>query len=144
MSDSNSQLGREICDILTRWTWPDHAQSMHAEVALSLRIVGFEVRFEHPIAKFGDDGRSGRIDLVVRHGDAVAAIELDARRPRRRSIAKLKAFDGFRIIGLRGVRWQDKVEGIDAVVCLRSRQATFAELSDRRTVRRFASRKASQ
>lgn len=125
----------EICDILQMWTWPDHAPSMHAEIAKSLSRAGFAVELEYPVANIGN-GRRGRIDLVARSSEGNVAIELDTRRPRAKSILKLNTFDGFRIIGLRGVQWVEKVPGIDAIIGLRVRQARASEIADRRTVNR--------
>ena len=113
---------------------------MHAEVAASLRSVGFQVRFEYPIRYLGGK-RGGRIDLLITHGEARAALELDTRKPRKKSIAKLQSFDGYRIVGLRGVHWQEEIEGIDAVVCLKVRQAKATEIADRRTVKRSPHRR---
>ena len=130
-----SEIVREICDLLQRWTWPDHAPTMHAEIAKSLMAAGFSVEFEYSIPDIGN-GRRGRIDLVASSDQGRVGIELDTRRPRAKSILKLRSFDGYRIIGLRGVQWMDKVVGIDAVIGLRVRQVRASEIADRRTVNR--------
>lgn len=124
-----------IIKIMTSRVWPDHAQSMHALLANDLRECGFNVEFECPATK--SNGRNGRIDIVCRYGAYAAAIELDCRRPRRKSVEKLLNFDGVRIIGLRGIEGVPCPDGITAIVAMRVRQASKAETSDRRTVNRY-------
>ncbi len=128
-----------ITEIMQSRVWPDHAQSMHAEFAAALRRGGFYVWLEYPTKVFGDI-RDRRLDLYVRgRGGFAAAIELDARKPRRKSIEKLRMIDGVRIVGVRGVENVPCPEGIDAVVTMRVRAATEFEKADRRTINRDAS-----
>ena len=127
-----------ITSIMQSRVWPDHAQAMHAELAKSLRLAGFYVWLEYPTKAFGDI-RDRRLDLLVRgRGGFMAAIELDARKPRRKSVEKLRLVDGFRIVGVRGVEDVSRPDGIDAVVTMRVRAATEFEKADRRTVNRDA------
>jgi hypothetical protein len=132
-----SLILEEAIDILSGLTWPDHASSMHAEVAAEFEQFGFDVEFEFPIRDIGN-GRRGRIDLVVRKNLVATAVELDCRKPRAKSILKLRNFGGFRLIGLRGVEWVSPVVGIDRIVRMPVREASLAEKRDRRTVNRSA------
>ena len=72
---------------------------LHDELERRLRELGWSVDREVPVADRGD-GRAGAIDLVVTE-PAPIAIELDRRSPRRKSIEKLAAFDGARVVVLR-------------------------------------------
>lgn len=128
----------KIIAIMQSRVWPDHAQTMHTDFARELRRAGFYVWMEYPTKAFGDI-RDRRLDLLVRgRGDFLAAIELDARKPRKKSIEKLRMVDGVRIVGVRGVEGVPCPEGIDAVVTMRVRSATEFEKADRRTVNRDA------
>lgn len=124
-----------IVNIMKGCVWPDHAASMHAGVAASLRKAGYQVCMEYPTGALGDT-RDGRIDLVAIWDGGKAAIELDCRKPRKRSIHKLRLFDGYRVIGVRGIEGQPIPDGIDAVVTMRVRVPEDAEASDRRTINR--------
>jgi hypothetical protein len=129
-------LSRAI-EVMRQTTWPDTAAALHYEVAESFWDAGFFVEFEHRVPNRGD-GRPGRIDLVVSLGKTRIAIELDCRRPRAKSIFKLRSFDGFRLIGLRGVEWVEQIAGIDCVIGMPVRQAMRDERKDKRTVNRRA------
>ncbi len=109
---------KDVSAIMRRLRCNDHAGTMQAQVASALRHAGYFVVLEYPTAGLGDR-RDGRIDIVATaiSGERVA-IELDARKPRRRSIEKLRLFPGSRVIGLRGVEWRDLPDGIDDVICL--------------------------
>lgn len=115
------KTGSEVEQILEKGLWTDHAREMQEEVSRALERAGFLVVLEFSTAKLGDN-RNGRIDIVASKAGENVAIELDCRTPRLRSIKKLKLFDGYRIIGLRGVR-HSIVDGIDGVVCLQVRAA---------------------
>jgi hypothetical protein len=107
----------------------DTAPMVQVAAARALLSHGFDVTVEHVV-----DG--GRIDLVVAWDDWRGAIEIDARRPRARSLLKLRAFSGAKIIALRGVTAL-LPEGIDAVVNIPVRTALDAERADRRIVSRI-------
>jgi hypothetical protein len=115
---------------------PDDADWAHAEVMRALAKAGFVVA--HEIGITTDDGRRGRLDVVAEKCGARIAIEIDARRPREKSLAKLRTFDGGRIIALRGVSVPGRIDRIDAVVPLRVRCASAAEKADKRRVSRFS------
>lgn len=102
----------------------DDASIVHAASIRALRAAGFSVDAEVYVAL--GEGRGGRFDLVVEKNGARVAIELDARRPRRRSVEKLKSFDGGRVIGLRGVAGVQYLD-IDAVAVIPVREAYASE-----------------
>ena len=102
--------------VLQSRVWPDNARLMHKAVSAALCDAGFRVINEFFLREaFGT--RNGRVDIVAILDGGFAAIELDTRRPRARSVAKLNQCDAFRIIGLRGVDCPPP-KGIDAVVCM--------------------------
>lgn len=96
---------------------PDHAGQLQRAVADALEFKGFVVRCEAPTTALGDD-REGRVDILATIMGGVVAIEIDARKPRARSLKKLRLFNAFRIIALRGVDMEPP-DGIDAVVALK-------------------------
>lgn len=107
---------------------PDHAGAVHAAVLEALRDDGFHVEHEVPITL--SDGREGRIDLVARRWGGATAIEIDARRPRTKSLDKLREFDGGRIMALRGVAGCGRFDGIDAIVPIRVRMLRSTDERD--------------
>ena len=142
MSD---EITREVVQALT-WmeTQPDSAAVFHAAVVNHLFVCGFRVRTE--ICVELPSGKGGRIDLVAYDNRGAVAIELDNRRPRRKSLDKLSVFDGGRVVVLRGVPPIRKPEGIDAIIAIPVRTATRREVSDKtavtRTTRKFRGRSA--
>ncbi len=125
------EAGRRAVEVLSSLRdLPDSAAALQRSVAAALEADGFEVFLEVPTAGLGDERPGGRIDILAKDGPSSVAIELDARSPRRRSVLKLKLFDAFRIVGLRGVGG-DCPPGIDAVVKLNVRQASEAERRDK-------------
>ena len=113
--------GDAALGILRSHTWPDNARLMHNAVAEVLRAEGFTVVTEYFVrGAFGYS--NGRIDIVARRDGGHVAIELDARRPRERSVAKLNKVEAYRIIGLRGVDFPPP-PGIDAIACMPVRGA---------------------
>jgi hypothetical protein len=78
---------------------PDHAGMLHDAAGAVLQEAGFEVEREFPVEV---DGRQLRVDLVARLDGEMVAIELDRRRPRTGSLAKLWALDCLRVVVLRG------------------------------------------
>ncbi len=118
-----------LCHLLaTLPPQPDTAAQVQVAAAEALRGY-FDVVLEWPV-----DG--GRIDIVASRGRWRCAIEIDARKPRARSLVKLRAFLGAKVIALRGVHGLIP-EGIDAAICIPVRMATEAERADRRTVSRL-------
>jgi DNA-binding transcriptional MerR regulator len=91
---------------------PDHAGMLHDAAGAALRDAGFEVEREFPVEV---DGRQLRVDLVARLDGEMVAIELDRRRPRTGSLAKLWALDCLRVVVLRGEACAPP-PNIDAVV----------------------------
>jgi hypothetical protein len=84
---------------------------------IAMHHAGLSVVPEWPVVS--NDGRRGRIDLVVSRCGASVAIEIDARKPRRKSLDKLRCFNGGRVLVLRGVAGNCQLHEIDAVVPLR-------------------------
>lgn len=124
--------GALAIEVLSSKVWTDHAPTMHAEVMDALKSAGFHVFAECPMPYRG--GRRGRIDVVAIFGRGRVGIELDCRRPRAGSIAKLRLFEGFRIIGLRGIEGYE-IDGINACVPMRVHFATPEAKADRRIYR---------
>jgi hypothetical protein len=91
---------------------------MHEEVSFWLEAAGFFVENEFPTKELGDD-RAGRIDIVASYKRGSVAIELDCRRPRTRSLKKLRLFNGYRLIVLRGVAMPVAYDGIDQIIAAR-------------------------
>lgn len=95
---------------------PDKAAGLQQAVALALEKAGFSVLTEaRALQPLGH--RTGRVDVVAEYQGGMIVIELDARSPRRKSVEKLKQFDAFRIIGLRGGDG-GYLSDIDAIVSL--------------------------
>lgn len=69
-------------------TYSDDAAHFHREVAAMLEGVGWEVSREVRVQDRGD-GKRGRIDIVARKDGRTAAIELDCRSARFKSLHKL-------------------------------------------------------
>jgi hypothetical protein len=113
---------------------PDTAAVVHAAAVTALASAGFEVYVEVRVNL--PDGGFGRYDIVAVHPRGSVAIEIDARKPRRKSLEKLRQFGGGRIVALRGVADLTKPEGIDAVVPIRVRVARQSEIKDKTAVGR--------
>lgn len=109
---------------------PDTAAQVHVAAAEALRRAGFDV-----VVEFRVDG-GGRIDIVAMRDSWSCAIEIDARRPRARSLLKLRNFVGARVIALRGVTALLPA-GIDAVATIPVRTALRSEIDDRRVAGRL-------
>lgn len=107
--------GREASKIIQNGEWLDNANAFHRGVMIALTDAGFKVFFEFSTAPLGDDVY-GRIDIVAEKYGGSVAIELDNRRPRKRSIRKLRLFSGYRIIALRGVEIKDCPDEIDETI----------------------------
>lgn len=115
-------------------TLPDTSQVVHAAALAALRDAGFVVKPEVTVVL--PEGRNGRYDLVAEWGSHRIAVEIDTRKPRQKSLDKLRAFDGGRIIALRGVSCAWRIDGIDAIVPLKVRIASSPEVSDKKVVKR--------
>lgn len=91
------------------------AAKLHRGLQKALWCGGCRSRREFKVELLGD--RDGRIDLLVTE-PFVIAIGLDRRRPRRKSIRKLRAIEGVRFIVLGQPRRRPAKcpEGIDAVL----------------------------
>lgn len=116
LSADDVAAGRYAALLISNHGYFDNARLMHRSVSFILEKNGFYVENESPTAHLGDD-KNGRIDIVAYYKAGSVAIELDCRRPRARSLKKLRLFDGYRIIALRGVSLVEPPKGIDAVVC---------------------------
>lgn len=100
MSVTTLQAFKSFCAALE--PMPDQAPAVHARMIEAMAAAGYEVYHEYLIDLL--NGRSGRIDIVAKSPDGRwLAIEIDARKPRRRSIEKLKTGKWLRISCLRGV-----------------------------------------
>ena len=82
-----------------------------------LLAAGFKVDREFSVPDRGDGKMKGFIDLVITSPERVA-IELDRKKPRKKSILKLRQFDGVKIIVLREKSRGNtrEIKGIDAVI----------------------------
>lgn len=97
---------------------PDNAKSFHDAVEAALKAAGFFVRRE-AYCGMRESGRSwGRIDLLAQIHGGFVAIELDWRSPRAGSMDKLRAFNAFRIVVLRGARPWGQERDIDAIISI--------------------------
>jgi hypothetical protein len=94
----------------------DKAKEFHDAVQIALLNAGFRVTREAPILKRESGRGFGRIDLLAERNGAAVAIELDRRCPRAKSLDKLRAFDAFRIVVLRGAAPWSSERGIDAII----------------------------
>ena len=117
---------------------PDHAGMVHSVVMQALADAGHRVYAEVPAMI---NGRAGRLDLAFFHNELRewCAIEIDARRPRKRSLEKLRRFVGVRVVMLRGVEGNGEIEGVDGVIALPVRIAAKGE-KDKTAVGRVARR----
>lgn len=98
----------------------DHASNVHATLTRHLIANGYKTQTERWVPM---PGRSGRLDIyaICPVSGTPVAIEIDARRPRKKSIRKLNHVgdDALRVICLRGVSAPlSGVAGVDAVFCL--------------------------
>jgi hypothetical protein len=118
ISELDIAVGRYAALIISNNSYPDNARLMHQRVSFLLEKNGFYVENEFPTRVIGDD-KAGRIDIVASYKSGSVAIELDCRRPRTRSLKKLRLFDGYRLIALRGVGMFETPRGVDQVVCAR-------------------------
>lgn len=136
LSFADNVAGQMAMQVLAGRVWPDTAAALHAQAARALSDAGFAVFLEFMTAPLGDD-RNGRIDIVAKSArGGWVAIEIDNRRPKRRSLVKLGLFPGFRLVALRGIDGHETPDGVDNVIGLRVRLATPAERRDKRTIRR--------
>lgn len=113
---------------------PDDASYVHQAMMTALHASGYRVLHEYPVQL--SSGRGGRIDIVVQSPcGRWAAIEIDARKPRKKSIAKMATRNWVRICCLRGVEEGEyDYPGLDAVIALPVRLASFAEKAKKASV----------
>ena len=116
--DANGALVQRICEVVASITepLPDEAIACHDAVEAALKADGLRVMREAEVRNH--DGVRGRYDLVVLQGDGRAAIEIDRRQARAKSVQKLLGFDGGRVQILRGSMPPHQIEGIDAFISL--------------------------
>lgn len=96
---------------------PDNAALLHDAIESALIETGLQVYREHRV-DLGNN-QFGYIDLVVSDGSEWAAIEIDKRTPRGKSIRKLRRFDGYRIVVTRTAAPIGEFQGlVDAVECV--------------------------
>ena len=95
---------------------PDNSHLFHDGIEAALRRRGFVVRREAEVS-IRESGRGpGRIDLLAQYHGGFVALELDNRSPRSKSIDKLRAFNAFRIVVMRGAEPWSEERGIDAII----------------------------
>jgi len=136
IEERDRRAGERACVVLSELEpLPDTAAAVHSASIEALEEGGFSVSPEYTVA-IPDKERSGRIDIVATLKDGRVAIEIDARKPRRKSLLKLKLFQGFRIVALRGVDMPQPPDGIHATVGIAVKTATISEAADKRTVNR--------
>lgn len=113
---------------------PDDASHVHERLIAAMVLAGYRVFPEYVVEM--PNGRSGRIDIVAQAlNGAWLAIEIDARKPRKRSVAKLGQRNWLRISCLRGVsEGVDEYPGLDAVIALPVRLASFKEKAHKASV----------
>lgn len=103
---------QELTLLLGKIRSADNAAALHGAAQHALEQAGFRCwrEWREPVT-------GGRIDLVAEKDGFRAAIELDCRSPRSKSVAKLRNFDGYRVIVLRGELEQElEIPGIHAVI----------------------------
>lgn len=97
---------------------PDNAREFHNAIEAALLRAGFSVRREAYVG-IRESGRSrGAIDLLAQMNGEFVAIELDRRSPRAGSLDKLRAFNAYRIVVLRGAEPWSMERGIDAIISI--------------------------
>jgi hypothetical protein len=91
--------------------------AFHAACGQALRALGWTLQAEYPVPDRGD-GHQGRVDFLVTH-PVLMGIEIDRTTPRDKSVQKLQAIDGLKVIVLRDAILDTfpPITGIDAVVC---------------------------
>src|SRR5882762_5729030 len=92
----NRHISEIIKEVLLSQKWPDNAAALHGMAIKAFFAAGCDVYPEHRLW-VPEDNRGGRIDLVIQYGIQLAAIEFDTRKPRRRSVKKLRLFKGYRV-----------------------------------------------
>lgn len=110
---------------------PDNSRSVHCALMNALVDAGYFVEHEYSVQL--PSGRGGRIDLVATDSCGVRiAVEIDARRPRQKSIEKLQAEDDWlRVSCLRGVQHRkESYPGLDGIFALPVRLVTKQEMDD--------------
>lgn len=118
MPSPNTLAGMYVLDILRHIKVPltDSARAFHDEVEELLVQHRFNVRREAAVSVRASGRGAGRIDLLAHKSGGFVALELDFRSPRPGSMDKLRAFNAFRIIVLRGAEPWGKELGIDAII----------------------------
>lgn len=112
---------------------PDDASHVQERLINAMVAAGYQVFHEYVVAL--PSGRSGRIDIVAKKDGRWLAIEIDARKPRKRSIEKLALRNWIRVSCLRGVaEGIDEYPGLDAVIALPVRLASFPEKAKKANV----------
>lgn len=95
---------------------PKNSHELQARVKNALIDVGFEVKTD--VAMVYWRTMTGKVAVVARHGGGMVAIELDGRWPNKRSIGKLRAMDGYRVIALKSGATSWIPHAINAVIKL--------------------------
>ena len=93
----------EVIKLFQSRPWPDNGPGIEHAAAQEFAGSGFQVA-RRASCEYRNRYRAllkGRIDLVVKRGSAVIGIEIDRRKPRRASLAKLRAFNGETIVIVR-------------------------------------------
>jgi hypothetical protein len=110
--------GRFAVSVISKLCPPDNARNFHDEVEEALRQSGFWVRRE-ALCSVRESGRSrGYIDLLAEKFGGFVAIELDNKSPRSGSLDKLRAFNAYRVVVLRGALEWPEERGIHAIISI--------------------------
>jgi hypothetical protein len=105
---------------------PDTAPDTHSAVLYHLASHGYSCKAELRVTYMdGRRSRDGRVDIVARcdNTNDMFAIEIDARKPRKKSLLKLfevnRMSGAYRVVMLRGVGdIDDEVPGVDILINL--------------------------
>lgn len=117
MNDIPSLLEHVVAVLQATPARPDNASVFHKYLEEQLRRANIATVREVRVPR--GPTRTGRIDIVATREDEKVAIEVDWLKPRLKSLAKLRLFEGRRLVVLRrSAPWPYPLAGIDAVICI--------------------------
>lgn len=127
MSVERAVIDRAVAALSAMDSLPDCANSVHAAALVALHDAGFYVSAEVVVP-------GGRLDIVAISKGYPVAIEIDARKPRNKSLLKLRAWRYGRVVALRGVNIDRLPDGIHAAANIKVHTASTVDISDKRAV----------